>query len=133
MIDIRNDLEKEWKRLFGENSRTDDKSINGKLISLIAYILTPLWMLAERVYNNGFVHKAEGNPLSELVRNNLMERRTAEYAKGKIKIIGDVGTVVENGLLISNDEIGYMTTETVKIGESGEVTVPIIALEAGII
>lgn len=133
MIDIRNDLETQWKVLFGENSRTDDKSINGKLISLIAYVLSPLWMLAEKVYNNGFIFKAEGNSLSELVRNKLIERRPAEYAEGKITIFGDEGTIVESGFLVSNDDAEYMTTETVEIGETGEVSVPIIALKPGTI
>src|SRR5690625_2769756 len=130
MIDIRNDIEKEWKRLFGENSRTDDKSINGKLISLIAYALSPLWMLAEKVYNSGFVHKADGNTLDNIVQNRLMSRRQAEKAKGIIKIIGDESTIIEAGFIVAN-RVEYITTQDVEIGSSGEVLAPIEAVEGG--
>lgn len=128
--DIRADLVKRWKDAFGENSRTEEKSINGILISLIAYTASPIWMLAEKVYNSGFVHKAEGDALSNIVRNNMLKRRPAEKASGKIEISGDEGTEVEAGFRVSS-KYEFVTTETVEIGESGTVMSAIEAVIAG--
>lgn len=128
--DIRKSLESKWKEGFGENSRTDENSPNGVLISLIAYVASPLWMLAEKVYNNGFVHKASGDPLSNIVKNNLVSRRGAEKASGYIVVTGDEGTVVEKGFKASR-EISYSTTGQVTIGDSEQARIPVIADIAG--
>lgn len=130
--DIREDLASRWKEKFGEDSRTDERSVNGILISLIAYAASPIWMLAEKVYNSGFVHKAEGQALSGIVGNNLLKRRPAEKAKGTITIIGDEGTVVDAGFKASY-KTSYSTIEEVKIGSSGEVEVEVKADATGVI
>lgn len=128
--DIRADLERKWKESFGENSRTDEKSINGILISLIAYVASPIWMLAEKVYNNNFVHKSEGAALRDLVRNRLLEPRPAEKATGYIEITGDPETVIEQGFRVSED-VEYVTTRMVAIDDTGKVLAPIQADVAG--
>lgn len=128
--DIRNDLAIQWKEKFGENSRTDEKSVNGILISLIAYVVSPLWMLAEKVYNNSFVHKAEGNSLSGLVENRFMQRRPAEKSQGEIVITGEPGTTIEAGFTVSHIN-SYVTVEDVEIGIDGTVEAWIIAIIAG--
>lgn len=129
-IDIRNDLEEKWKESFGENSRTHEKSVNGIIISLIAFVASPIWMLAEKVYNNNFVHKAEGSALRDLVRNRLLEPRPAEKATGHIEITGDSETVINGGFRVSAD-VEYVTTETVEIDDTGKILVPIQADIAG--
>lgn len=128
--DIRSDLEVKWKEAFGENSRTDEKSVNGKLISLIAFVASPLWMLAERVYNNNYAHKSEGVALRDLARNRLIEPRPAEKANGYIEILGEAGTVVDIGFRLSR-EVEYVTTESGTIGANGILLLPIIAEVAG--
>lgn len=128
--DIRADLEERWKKSFGEDSRTEEKSVNGILISLIACVASPIWMLAEKVYNNNFVHKAEGAPLRDLVRNRLLEPRPAEKATGYIEIAGDAETVINEGFRVSAD-VEYVTTRMVAIDETGKVLAPIQADIAG--
>lgn len=129
--DIRADISAEWKRLFGENSNTES-GINAKIIDLLSYALSGLWQLAERVYNNSFVHKAEGRALDGLVENKLIYRRPAEKAFGKIEITGEPGTIIEAGFLVSNgaNKI-YRTIEDVEIGSNGKVLVDIEAEKAG--
>lgn len=129
--DIRADLEIKWKELFGENSRTDERSVNGKIISLIAHVASPIWMLAERVYNNSFVHKAEGRALDGLVENKLIYRRRAEKAVGTIEIRGQPGTIIEAGFWVSNNRVIYTTVEDVEIGSSGVVLAKIEAQDEG--
>lgn len=130
--DIRADLAAKWKEAFGENARTEEKSVNGIIISLIAYVASPVWMLAEKVYNSGFIHKASGQPLSGLVGNNLIRRRPAEKAEGYVKIMGDPGTIVDSGFKPSY-KIEYTTTETVEIDDNGEVVAHVVADAAGVI
>lgn len=129
--DIREDLAKKWKESFGEDSRTEEKSINGIIISLISFVASQLWMLAEKVYNSGFVHKAEGVPLGNQTMNRLVQRRSAEKATGEIEITGDEGTEIESGFRVSNDT-EYVTIEDVEIGENGTVMAKIEAEEAGV-
>lgn len=128
--DIRNDLATQWKEKFGENSRTEEKSVNGILISLIAYVASPLWMLAEKVYNNSFVHKAEGNSLSGLVENRFMQRRPAEKSQGEVVITGEPGTTIEAGFTVSRIN-SYVTVEDVEIGVGGTVVAWVEAIIAG--
>ncbi|NGP45959.1 hypothetical protein G4V62_13755 [Bacillaceae bacterium SIJ1] len=129
-VDIRAELSSEWKRLFGENSSTES-GINGKLISLIAFGLSGVWKLAEKVYNGGFVHKATGRTLDGLVDNRLMRRRPAEKAKGLIEVTGDEGTLIESGFIVSNGKQTYETTENATISGAGTVEIPVIAQLAG--
>lgn len=128
--DIRKDLSARWKRAFGETSRVDEKSINGIIISLIAYAISPIWMLAENVYNSGFVHKSEGTSLDNLVQNRLMERRSAEKSRGVVEITGDEGTVVGKGFIVAH-KVEYETTEDVVVTSSGSALVPIQSVLGG--
>lgn len=128
--DIRIDIAARWKQLFGEDVNTDS-GIIGKIIDLLAFMFSILWMLAERVYNSGFIHKAEGKALDNLVANRLMRRRPAEKAKGNIEITGQEGTVVEAGFIVGNGQQFYVTTETVTIGADGKAIAPVEAQRAG--
>src|SRR5690606_32992770 len=122
-VDIRAEIAAEWKRLFGEDSNTET-GINAKIIDLLSYALSGVWQLAERVYNNSFVHKAEGRALDGLVENKLIYRRPAEKALGKIEITGEPGTIIEAGFLVSNGaNTIYRTVEDAEIGSDGKVLV----------
>ncbi|SDI16291.1 Uncharacterized phage protein gp47/JayE [Alteribacillus persepolensis] len=128
--DIREEISAQWRELFGENSNTDS-GVNGKVISLIAFGLSGVWQLAEKVYNSGFVHKAEGRALDGLVDNRLMRRRPAEEATGEIEITGTDGTVIDEGFIVGNGDETYRTTASVTIDSTGTVLAPITAEEAG--
>lgn len=123
-LDIRQELAEQWKGKFGNSSRTDEKSVNGILISLISFVSAQVWKLAENVYNSGFVHKADGESLSNLTMNNLIERQPSQRASGFIKITGDPGTIVEEGFRVAS-EYEFATVEEVEIGEEGTVLAPI--------
>lgn len=66
-------------------------------------------------------------------------RKAAAYATGEITITGASGTEIPAGSLFSTASINgepsveFITTEDGEIGESGTVTIPIKALEPGII
>lgn len=107
--------------IFGESINLNDNSFLGMLINVVAWAISLIWELAEKVYFNKFVDYADGNNLDLATRNNGITRRAAEKAKGVATFDG----VVPVGFLV---KINGTLFETI---ESGTV-VKIRALEGGI-
>ncbi len=131
--DIILDLETRAKELFGENINLTERSPLGLFLRIIAWATSILWQLAEKIYYSAYVDDAEGIQLDKVAKNIGRTRRGAKAAIGKVLVIGDEGTVIsrENLTIGTKDNIRFIPSETIIIDSSGEIEVPIIAVEAG--
>lgn len=127
------EMEEQAKERFGEDKNTSEKSFLGILLRLFAWFLAIVYQLAEKVYNSGHIDTATGIALDKFVARNLIKRRPAEPAKlDNFVIEGEPGRTVEEGFLVSREDgFTYATTETVTIGEDGQITVGIVAMQTG--
>ena len=64
--DLQQEMDQRARELFGDDINTSERSPIGILIRLFAWFLGKSWELAEKVYNSGFVTKAEGVQLDNL-------------------------------------------------------------------
>lgn len=113
------------RELFGDDINLGSRSPLGMFLRVVAWFISQLWELAEKVYFSGFASTAEGNNLDLVARNNGLVRIEAKKSSGKVFIDG-TGTI-NAGFKVSDGEITFETTE----GGSLPGEFPIIALERG--
>lgn len=119
--DIIESLQSRAVDTFGEGINLNDNSFLGMLIKVVAWAISLLWELAEKVYFNKYVDYAEGNNLDLATRNNGTTRRLSEKAKGIATFDGEV----PKGILVTINGVLFETIE-----EGTEVWIQ--ALEGGI-
>ena len=132
--EIVEDAQTRARELFGENVNLSDRSPLGLFIKIIAWGMSILWQLAEKVYFSAFVDDADGVGLDKVAKNIGMRRKEAEKAKGKITVTGTEGTVIDPSNLIIGTEGGivFKPVETSIIDGTGEAEIEIEAVESGV-
>ena len=102
--DLVEDMTLKAKELFGEDTNLSERSFLGILIRLFAWFLAIIWEVAEKVYNSGYMHKAEGIQLDRKAWEFGITRLQEQHAQGTIEIHGTPGFVVEEGTLFETDK-----------------------------
>jgi uncharacterized phage protein gp47/JayE len=119
------------RTLFGEDINLSERSPLGLFIRVNAWEISNLWESLEDSYLSAFAIYAEGVALDNVVSNFGRERFEPGYAKGLLKIIGDEGAIVPEGIIVATkDNITFKTQYEVKI-EDGFTIVDIKAVEPG--
>ena len=124
-------MEKRAVDLFGEGIATGEKTVLGLFFRVVAWFISNIWELAEKVYNSGYVDTAEGIQLDHVSKYIGITRLKALKATGEIKVYGQDGIEVEEGFLVETD--GGVQFKTIQSGiiNDGSVTLGIEAVEAG--
>jgi len=126
------DMTLKAKELFGEDTNLSEKSFLGILIRLYAWFLAIIWEVAEKVYNSGYMHKAEGIQLDRKAWEFGITRLQEQHAQGTIEIHGTPGFVVEEGTLFETDKgILFELVADVTLDENGVGTGDIVCTEPG--
>lgn len=130
--DLVEDMTLKAKELFGEDTNLSEKSFLGILIRLYAWFLAIIWEVAEKVYNSGYMHKAEGIQLDRKAWEFGITRLQEQHAQGTIEIHGTPGFVVEEGTLFETDKgILFELVADVTLDENGVGTGDIVCTEPG--
>ncbi|NNV04649.1 baseplate J/gp47 family protein [Brevibacillus sp. MCWH] len=130
--DLVDDMTLKAKELFGEDTNLSEKSFLGILIRLFAWFLATIWEVAEKVYNSGYMHKAEGIQLDRKAWEFGITRLQEQHAQGTIEIHGTPGFVVEEGTLFETDKgILFELVADVTLDENGVGTGDIVCTEPG--
>ncbi len=100
-----------------------------------------LYPVAEQVYRlqgsisdlelNAFALTAVGDYLDRKVAEQGITRKQATFAKGTVRISGDVGAVVQQGAKVASGDTLFAVDEEVVISETGYVDVPATCIVAG--
>ena len=124
-------FQSEAQRIFGSDINLDADTQDGQLIAIFAAALSDVNAQAIAVYNSFNPNTAIGVALDSAVKTNGLERREATQSTVDLRLIGQAGTVITNGVAIDSFENRWLLPETVVIPTSGEITVTATAEEAG--
>ncbi|MBU5311467.1 baseplate J/gp47 family protein [Tissierella carlieri] len=131
-LDILGSMETRARELFGEDINLSERSPLGMFLQTISWEISNVWAEMENSHYNSSTLNANGNPLDDAVSNFGRYRFQGVKSRGKIKIFGNNGTIIQKGfLLATKDKLMYEIIDTVTILES-EVIAYIQAVEIGV-
>ena len=116
-------------------SNTLDKSQNSMIhdaLSASALEFVNMYMELDYVKGQFDVDNLEGEDLERFINQRTgIERKEATYATTKVVISGEEGTEINEGYLVSADEVEFEILDNCIIGSSGHCTVNVRATEEG--
>lgn len=119
--DILESMENHAKTLFGEDVRTSSNSVLGILIRVVAWALSLVYELLERVYFSSFINSASGVSLEKLASNYGLYRSPASAAIVDLNFTGLPGYIVEEGLQVATESmVIFQMIDVVKLGDDGK-------------
>jgi len=120
-IDIRDELVKQARFVFGENIYLENDSQDYQLISVIADMIHDTTMLLELVYNNRSPSTAIGGALDGLVKLNGIRRKEATKSRCYVALEGEPNTRIVNGVIADENNINWDLESPIVISENGKV------------
>lgn len=127
------EMEAKAQDLFGPNIDLSSASPLALFLRVIAFGLSLIWMVAERVYYSGYVDTATGQSLDYAVKYAGIARRPASPARRMLVFTGDPGVTIPQGFLVETEQgIRFATMEVRTIDETGRAEVLAEAVEPGI-
>lgn len=126
-------LQADFRGIYGSDIYIEPDSQDGQLIALLAAAINDANDSAIAVYNAFSPSRAVGAGLSSLVKLNGLRRLGSTNSTANVKIVGQVGTLITNG--IAQDALGnkWALPASVVIPGAGEVTVTATAVTPGAI
>lgn len=103
--DLLESMEDHAKSLFGEDVRTSANSVLGILIRIVAWALSLIYELIEKVYFSSFINSATGVSLDRLASNNGIYRNPAAAAVVELTFTGEPGYVIEEGVQFATEKM----------------------------
>lgn len=126
------DMSEKAKELYGEDVNVSSNSVLGILFRIVAWFLSLIYELAERIYHSGFISQATGVALDRLGANNGILRNPAAVAIVELSFTGKPNYVITEGVRFSTeDKIQFQMIDVVKIDSAGNGKGKAISLEFG--
>ena len=124
-------LKEEFRRIYGQDVYLEPDSQEGALCAVFAVRLYDCYTLAASVYNAYSPATAQGVGLSSVIKTNGIRREKAGHSQVDLRIVGQTGTVIKNG--VATDDAGqrWLLPELVAIPLRGEITVSATAENVG--
>lgn len=131
--DILQQLKIQFWQIYGSDADLDDDSPDGQWIAALAQIIFDCGMLAQAVYAGFSPLTAQGTQLSSLVKINGLKRETSSASTCDVTLTGQAGTVIENGVIGDNQNLGTQWTlpASVTIGDGGTVDATVTCTTQG--
>jgi uncharacterized phage protein gp47/JayE len=119
------------RQIFGDDIVLDNDSADGQLIAIFAAALSDVNAQAIATYNAFNPQTAKGAALDSVVKVNGLTRREATASQAVLRIIGQAGTQIVNGIAIDALRNRWLLPELVTIPASGEISVTARAEKLG--
>src|SRR5690606_34906413 len=117
-------MERKAQDLLGADIDLSSASPLALFLRVIAFGISLIWMVAERVYYAAFVDTATGQSLDYAVKYAGIARRPASPARRMLVFTGDPGVTIPQGFLVETEQgVRFATTEARAIEASGQVEV----------
>lgn len=126
-------LQSEYKAIYGADVYLEPDSQDGQFLALIALAIHNENNAIINTYNSFSPSFAIGAHLSSLVKINGLKRKQATFSTVVARIIGQAGTIINNGIVADNQNLGnqWSLPALVTIPLSGQIDVTATALNAG--
>jgi uncharacterized phage protein gp47/JayE len=121
------------RNIFGSDINLDADTQDGQLIAIVSAAFNDLNAQSIATYNSFNPQTAVGTALDNVVAVNGLVRKQASYSTADLRIVGQAGTLIENGFAIDTFERRWNLPESVVIPISGEITVTATCEEIGAI
>ena len=119
------------KTIFGQDVDLDADTQDGQLIAIFAQAISDVNAQAIATYNQFNPNTAVGVGLDSAVKTNGIKRQEATNSTVDLVLIGQAGTVINNGIASDDAGTNWLLPEQVVIPVSGEITVTATAEEVG--
>lgn len=116
-------LQGAYRTIYGSDVYLGNDAQDGQWVALIATALNDANNLAVSVYNSRSPVTAQGASLSSLVKINGITRAGATYSTADLRIVGQYGAVIENGIAADDAGNQWALPPSFTIPYSGEVIV----------
>ena len=111
------------KSIYGQDLETGAGSFDGELIRTIAESQADTLQVVTNIWNAMNPDFAQGEMLDRLVALNGIERRSATKSEVELELVGDVGTIINNGVVKDSNGNNWMLPSVVEIDESPKTVV----------
>lgn len=126
------DMSEKAKELYGEDVNTSGRSVLGICLRIVAWFLSLVYELSEKIYHSGFISQATGVSLDRLGANNGILRNPASVSMVELVFTGKPNFVITEGVRFSTeDKIQFQMIDVVEIDEDGKGKGKAISLEFG--
>lgn len=123
--DILDYLQTQFRTIYGADAVLTPDSQDGQLLAIFALAFSDCNQMAIAVYNEFSPATAQGAGLSSVVKINGLARLVASNSTVDVTIVGQVGTVINNGVVGDNLDLGtqWLLPGTVTIPIGGSIVV----------
>jgi uncharacterized phage protein gp47/JayE len=123
----------QYQSIYGSDVYLGNDSQDGQLLAVFALAIHDVNSMAAAVYAAYSPQTAQGEGLSSVVKINGIARAVATNSTVDLKLIGQNGTQVINGIVRDTNNNNWLLPATVTIPAAGEVTVTAVAASSGAI
>lgn len=128
---IHADTMRKFKDIYGEDTYLEPDSQDGSLIAVASLSKYDTILAAEQTYRSFSPRTARGDALSSNVKINGIGRAVESYSTVPVRCVGQIGTVIENGMVGGDDGVKWLFPARVVIPPTGECEVVATASEPG--
>ena len=121
------------RQIFGQDINIDSDTADGQLLAIVAVSLHDVNSQAIATAAAFNPQTATGTALDSVVKVNGLTRREPTHSQVDLRIVGQAGTQITNGVAVDSFENRWLLPDSVVIPISGEVAVRATAEELGAI
>ncbi|MCG3461554.1 baseplate J/gp47 family protein [Xenorhabdus bovienii] len=122
-----------FRQIYGEDAYLEPDSKDGQMLAIYALALHDANNMVIESYNTYSPRTSSGAALSNNVAINGLSRHAATRSTADVTLVGQVGTVVKNGLVRDRNNNPWALPDIVTIGTQGTVTVTATCQKLGAI
>jgi uncharacterized phage protein gp47/JayE len=126
-------LQASYRLIYGADVYLEADSQDGQFLALIASAIHDTNSAAIAVYNAFSPATAQGEGLSRVVKINGLRRASPSRSSVDLRIVGQAGTVITNGVVRDALDQRWLLPASVTIPLAGEITVTATAEQLGAI
>ena len=119
------------RAIFGDDINLDADTQDGQMVGIVAAAISDVNAQAIAVYNAYNPTTAKGVALDSAVKVNGITRQAASHSQVDLRIVGQAGTHIVNGVALDEAENKWNLPADVVVPPAGEITVTAIAAEEG--
>lgn len=124
-------LKGRMRAIFGDDINLDADTQDGQMVGIVAAAISDVNAQAIAVYNAYNPTTAKGVALDSAVKVNGITRQVASHSQVDLRIVGQAGTHIVNGVALDEAENKWNLPADVVVPPAGEITVTAIAAEEG--
>jgi uncharacterized phage protein gp47/JayE len=124
-------LKGRMRAIFGDDINLDADTQDGQMVGIVAAAISDVNAQAIAVYNAYNPTTAKGVALDFAVKVNGITRQAASHSQVDLRIVGQAGTHIVNGVALDEAENKWNLPADVVVPPAGEITVTAIAAEEG--